>query len=47
MIPWDGTEVHEPDRPAGCWGDSNGNECGRPAGPSGLCPACTDRLQRG
>ena len=44
MIPWDGEEMHDPLRPPGCWGDRNGEECGRPATSRGLCGDCLFRL---
>lgn len=45
MIPWDGGDVHDPTRPAGCWGDRRGRECEEPtSSATGLCGDCTFRL---
>ena len=44
MILWTGEPMHDPDRPAGCWGDRDGSECGEPSVNLGLCGDCLVRL---
>lgn len=34
---WDGNDVHDPTRSAGCWADRDGNECGDVPSMLGLC----------
>lgn len=44
VIPWDGIDLHDPEREGGCWGDRNGVECGDPVVNLGLCGDCLVRL---